>query len=518
MGKIKRMDQVKLIIETYLSCGSIKGTSRRLQVSKNTVRQYVRLGKDHYADLSKVLAVPESKLLEVFYSDKNKQVDGRESTFQSKLSYWLKELRRVGVTRHLLWQEYRLEQTDGYGYSQFCERLKMEIGRRDLTLSLNHPPGQVVQIDFAGKQMRWVDISSGEVHECEVLVAVLPHSHYTFAIALPSQKVQDFVYGINQIFLFFGKLPQVILSDNLKSYVKKADRYEPDFNDLCVQLAAHYQIDLQATRVAKPKDKASVENMVKTAYTRIYAPLRNEIFHSLEELNQAIGVQLSIHNAKPFQKKNGCRKEIFEQFELPAMNDLPSDLFEINKTTTAKVQRNYHVFLGEEKNFYSVPYQYVGKKATVIYNTKTVEVYIDHQRVATHARRSHHDQYCYATHDTHLPKSHSEWKKAQGYDAAYFLAQAEKIGPATQWAIGQVLLSRIKEVQSYNSCRGILHLGKKYTNERLERACLRCQPAGKTNYSTLKRILKLKLDQATPAPDLFSPPVHDNIRGPEAYQ
>lgn len=518
MGKIKRMDQVQLIIETYLSCGSIKGTSRRLQVSKNTVRQYVRLGKDHYADLSKVLSLSEAELFKVFYSNKNEQLDKRESAFQSKVSYWLKELRRVGVTRHLLWQEYRLEQTDGYGYSQFCERLKKEIGRRDLTLSLNHPPGQVVQIDFAGKKMHWVDISSGEVHECEVLVAVLPHSQYTFAIALPSQKVQDFIHGLNQVFLFFGKLPQVILCDNLKSYVKKADRYTPDFNDLCVQLAAHYQLDLQATRVAKPKDKASVENMVKTAYTRIYAPLRNDIFHSLEEINEAIRVQLSIHNAKPFQKKFGCRKEIFEQFELPVMNDLPSDLFEIKKTATAKVQRNYHVFLGEEKNYYSVPYQYTGKKATLIYNTKTVEIYIENQRVTTHSRLSHYDQYRYCTDDAHLPKNHSEWKKAQGYDAAYFLAQAEKIGPATQWAIGQVLLSKIKEVQTYNSCKGILHLGKEYTNERLELACLRCQSAGKTNYSMLKRILQLKLDQVAQTPDLFSTPAHDNIRGPEAYQ
>jgi hypothetical protein len=275
---------------------------------------------------------------------------------------------------------------------------------------------------------------------------------------------------------------------------------------------------LQATRVAKPKDKASVENMVKTAYTRIYAPLRNDIFHSLEEINDAIRVQLSIHNTKPFQKKSGRRKEIFEQFELPVMNDLPSDLFEIKKTTTAKVQRNYHVFLGEEKNFYSVPYQYAGKKATLIYNTKTVEIYIENQRVTTHSRLSHYDRYCYFTDDAHLPKNHSEWKKAQGYDAAYFLAQAEKIGPATQWAIGQVLLSRIKEVQTYNSCKGILYLGKKYTNERLELACLRCHSAGKTNYSMLKRILQLKLDQVTQTPDLFSTPAHDNIRGPEAYQ
>ena len=180
-----------------------------------------------------------------------------------------------------MWEEYRREHTDGFGYTQFCERLKKAIGRRDLTLAMNHNPGEVMQLDFAGKKLRWVDAQSGEVHGCEVLVGVLPHSQYTFAIALASQQVVDFVEGLNAALCYLGGTPKVILSDNLSSYVKRADRYDPTFNDVCVQLATHYGLDLDATRVAKPKDKASVENMVSNAYRRIYAPLRNEVFHSL---------------------------------------------------------------------------------------------------------------------------------------------------------------------------------------------------------------------------------------------
>lgn len=83
-------------------------------------------------------------------------------------------------------------------------------------------------------------------------------------IALPSQKAAGFVWGINQVLLYFGGVPQAILSDNFKLYVTKASRYEPYYNELCVQLAAYYQCDLQATRIAKPKDKVSIENMVST--------------------------------------------------------------------------------------------------------------------------------------------------------------------------------------------------------------------------------------------------------------
>jgi len=376
----------------------------------------------------------------------------------------------------------------------------------------------VMQVDFAGKKMSWVDIATGEVHACEVLIAVMPHSQYTFAIALPSQRVADFVYGLNQAFLFFGCLPKVLLSDNLKSYVTRADRYEPKFNALCVQLAAHYQIDLQATRVRKPKDKASVENMVSTVYTRIYAPLRNAIFHSEQELNEAVIHQLQIHNTKPYQKKADNRQLVFDQYERPEMRDLPSDLFEVKKITKSKVRRDYHIYIGEEKNYYSVPFQYVGKDTTVIYTSRTVEVYLNHQRIAIHSRLVSRNAYRYQTNANHMPKNHREWKKARGYNAAYFLAEADKVGPATRWVISHVLVSRIHEAQSYNSCKGILRLGEKYSPQRLEQASIRCQKVDKASYSMLKRILSHNLDQVDDQPDLFSMPEHSNIRGAQAYQ
>lgn len=518
MGKLKRMDQVRQIIETYLATKSIKATARRLQVSKNTVRGYVRRGKTYDEDLSQVLLLTEPELFRIFYPPDQKSSNDREEVFRGKVNYWIKELRRVGVTRHLLWEEYRGEHPGGYGYSQFCVRLSREIGRRDLTISLNHEPGAVMQVDFAGKKMHWVDASSGEVHECEVLVGVYPYSQHTFAIALPSQKVGDFVYGLNQALFFFGKLPKAILSDNLKSYVIRADRYDPRFNELCVQLAAHYQVDLSAARAGKPKDKASVENMVGTVYTRIYAPLRNEVFHSLQELNAAIRHQLSVHNTKPYQQKEGTRREVFHRDECPHMKDLPSDLFEVRKTVTAQVRRNYHVYIGEEKNYYSVPFQYARQKATIIYTSKNVEVYVDNQRVATHKRLQSRGFHKHRTKAEHMPRNHREWQKARGYDAAYFLAEAEKVGPATRWAITHILVSRIHEAQSYNSCKGVLQLGKKYSDARLENAARRCQGVGTASYSSLKRILALSLDMEGDQPGLFDIPAHENIRGPRAYQ
>ncbi len=519
MAKQKRMDQIKNILRNYLVSGTIKATARQLKVSKNTIREYIRRAEVYSTDLAVVLELDEETLNRIFYAADSDHSSVRLAVFEQQIEYWLKELRRPGVTRELLWQEYRLEHPDGYGYTQFCEHLRRQVAYRDLTLALDHEPGEVLMVDFAGKKMEWVDPHSGEIQACEVLVAVLPFSQHSFCIALASQSLADFIHGLNQALLFLGGLPKVILSDNLKAYVSRPDRYEPTFTHLCEQLGAHYQLDLQAARVATPKDKASVENAVTQVYRRIYAPLRQEVFHSIEALNEAILRQLRWHNTQPYQKKSGTRQSLYEQYELPRMRALPADIFEIKKIARAKVQRNYHIFLGEEKNFYSVPWQYAGKQAEVLYTSSTVEVYVAQKRIATHQRLFLRGrEYRYQTREEHMPRHHLEWKKAQGYDASYFLQQAQLIGAATEWAMQQVLLGRIHEAQAYNSCKGILQLAKKYSPERLEQAAKRCQPAGKATYTMLRRILQLNLDQEDEQAVQLSLGLHENIRGPEYYQ
>ncbi len=345
MGKHKCMDQIIKILKTYQHTRSIKGTARQCRVSKNSVRGYLRLARAHHADLAVVLALPTEQLRGVLYPDQLRPTLDRRGVFDAQVDDWIRELARVGVTKQLLYEEYKRQYPDGYGSTQFYLYLGREIGRRDLTLVLSHVPGQKLQLDFTGKTLPWVDRQTGEVRQAQVLLAVMPHSQHTFAIALASQCTADFVHGINEALRFFGGVPQVILSDNLKAFVIKADRYDPDFNDVCIQLASHYGVDLQAARPRRPKDKASVENAVRIAYTRLYAPLRDRTFHSLEQLNGGLGEQLAEHQNIDFQARPGTRLSCFTEHELPLLRPLPTGPFLLKKTVRAKVQRTYHVML-----------------------------------------------------------------------------------------------------------------------------------------------------------------------------
>ena len=515
MAKPLRMDEIRNILKTYLRTRSFKQTATQCRCARNTVRTYVRLAQAQSGGCAAVLALDEGAFTAVFIPP---TADARRDYFDTQIEYFKTELKRTGVTRQLLWEEYQAQRPDGYGYTRFCALLNGAIGQTALTLPIQHRPGEKLQLDFTGSTLPWVDVESGQIHDCQVLVAVMPYSHYTFAVALDSQRVADFVHGINEALIFLGGLPRAIVSDNLKSFVIRPDRYEPTFNDAVVQLGLHYEVDFEATRPARPKDKASVENAVATVYTRLFAPLRNRVFHSPAAINAALRDQLTAHNERPYQKREGCRAAVFAAEEKPLLRPLPARPFALRTKLTAKVQKNYHVYLSQRRNFYSVPHRYVGRTAEIVLSQATVEVFVGRQRVAIHERLHSASRSSYRTNPKHMPASHVEWSRAQGWTGEHFRNRAARIGPATAWAMGQVLASRHHEPQSYRACQGVLSLARSYGGDRLEAAAVRLEPTGKAGYRRLKNVLEKGLDRLTDQLDLFTPPAHENIRGPGAYR
>lgn len=285
---------------------------------------------------------------------------------------------------------------------------------------------------------------------CEVLVCAMPYSHYVYVEALRSQQQPEFIKGLAHALHYLGGVPQSIKCDNMKTAVIRAHRYEPSFTEAMEYLAAHYDTSILAARVRKPRDKPSVEKAVDLAYKNIYAPLRDQIFYSLEELNAAIGKQLEVFNSQPFKVKAGSRRQLFEAEEKPRLKALPSSPYLIKNVTQSKVQRNYHVILGVDRHQYSVPYTLIGKRLKVIYTTDTVEVYDNLQRVAMHKRS--YKKNGYTTVAEHMPPNHRHVAQQRGWDDGYFLREASYRGQAVQEVVKKILASRAFYEQTYNSC------------------------------------------------------------------
>ncbi|WP_423230548.1 Mu transposase domain-containing protein, partial [Oxobacter pfennigii] len=118
--------------------------------------------------------------------------------------------------------------------------------------------------------------------------------------------------------------------------------------------------------------------------TSIRNSLKNEQFFSLAELNAAIRVKLEEFNAKLFQKKEGSRLELFRGEELPLLTPLPATPYELADWKQATVQFNYHISV--DGMLYSVPYEYIKRKVDVRITDKTIEVFYNHNRIASHRR------------------------------------------------------------------------------------------------------------------------------------
>lgn len=353
-----------------------------------------------------------------------------------------------------------------------------------------------------------------------MLVCTLPFSSLVFACAVASQKQEDFVIGINVALRYFGGVPQILLSDNLKSYVITPDRYAPTFTHLCTQLSSHYGMALDATRIYKPKDKAHVERHVNIIYTHVYAPLRHDRYEGLDQLNAGVVKQIDVLNDKKLQGKEYSRRQLFEAQEKQSLQQLPHTAFEVIKSTRAKVQQNYHIFLGEDKHMYSVPYQYIGKTTEICYTSQTVEIYMGTQRIAIHQRCK--TAHAYTAHEAHRPERHSEYLKQHQLTPQDLLQQASDIGPDTLWAVQHILDHQAVLSQAHRSCLGIFSLAKKYGSQRLENACQHIKVTKVVSYTILRNILSNHMDvdavQSHQVSDNYSIPAHDNIRGASHYQ
>lgn len=521
MAKSLRMHQIKRIIELQQQGRGIRQTVRLTGLSRNTIREYLRRISTAGLTLSQALELDEESLSAIVYSDAvekrtaGRSIDDRYTDLESRLDYICGELRKRGVTKQLLWEEYRKDHPNGYGYTQFCEYIKHHIRIDEAVMHFVHRPGEMLQVDFAGGKLGYVEPSTGEWVVCEVLVCALPFSHYIYVEALRSQRQEHLIPALGRCLGFLGGVPQCLKFDNMRTAVVRSSRYEPVFTEAIEYFAAHYGTTAMAARVGKPRDKASVEKAVDLSYKHIYAPLRNQIFHSLEALNAAIGKQVELFNARPFRNKTGSRKQLFEEQEKPCLKELPSSVYEIKRTTESKVQRNYHVILGEDRHQYSVPYTLIGKRLKIIYTADTVEIYDDLKRVALHKRN--YTKYGHTLNPDHRPPNHKHAAEQGAWDDEHFLRNASYLGQSVQQVVKRLLESKHFPEHTHSSCLGILRLGKQYGNKRIEAACRRALAAPMATYGMVKNILEKNLDKADGEGSLNIPD-HNQIRGPESYQ
>ena len=510
MRKIK--DILRLRHETGMS---YRGIAQALGLGYGTIVDY--LSRAEQAKLTWPLPVEldERDLGRLLFP--TQMCSGQRRFVEPDFPYVHLELRRKGLTKLLLWQEYRQQHpADGYSYAQFCHRYRRWLGCQQRSMRQVHRAGEKMFVDYCGPTMEVVNPDTGEVHQAQVFVAVLGASNYTFACASWSQKQADWLNAHVRSFEFFGGVPELVVPDNLKSAVSKTHRYKPDITASYQQLAAHYQTAIVPARPYKPKDKSKAEVAVQIVERWIMARLRHQTFFSLASLNQAIALLLEDLNHRPFKKLPGTRHSQFLQLDKPALRPLPSQPYQYAEIKQARVHIDYH--LEYDKHYYSVPHHLVKQTVEVQASETTVAVYNHGQRVASHPRSYH--QGGHSTCPEHMPRSHRamhEWSSGR------FLQWAEDIGTETRGVVNHLLQQKRHQEQNYRSILALLSNARTYGRERLNSACGRALLINSPTRSSVESILKQGLDQIpleSPCREMQDDlrlDHHENVRGKDYY-
>lgn len=508
---------LKQIITLHLDGISNRKIGIILGISRNTVNEYISRFKASEWSLEELQRIDNRRLGERF--PPRTTIDN--TRFNALMKYFEKvnhARNHPGFTFQYHYQQYRLHNGNPYSYTQFMEHYRRKYAKVKGSMKLEHEAGHEVFIDFAGKKLYIVHKDTGEQIPVEVFIAILPNSQYTYVEACMSQKREDLINCMAHALSFYGGVPKAIVSDNLKSAVSRSSRYEPDINRSFKEFASHYGCVVNPTRSYAPQDKALVENAVHLTYQRIYYPLREMTFFSLQELNQEIRKLLERYNDLLFQRKEASRKELFQSVERAYLKPLPATAYQLKDYRRAKVQQMGYVYFSPDKNYYSVPYRYIGKQTQIHYSQAIVEVYYHHERIAIHRRSQ--TTGTYITNKDHLSSTHQAYAN---WNPEYFKRLAAKHGQSVLAFITGLLKEKDYPEVNYKRAMGVVQLSKQYGSERLNKACERALYSQSFSYRMVSNILKNNLEhQQLDLFDLESSeshiPKHENIRGSSSYK
>jgi transposase len=511
------MYKIRQLLKLYASGRGTKFISSTTGIARNTVKKYLLHFVSLRCTMTEIEAMGDAELARTFLLKKPVIEGPRANDLELLLPTLMARLRKRGVTKKMVYQDYITKHPDGFKHSAFLERLNAFMGLTKPSMRVPHKAGDKLFIDFTGKRLSIVDDHTGEIQEAEVFVAVLGCSQLTFVMAVPSQKKEDFILACEQALRFYGGAPEAIVPDNLKSAVKKAGRYETELNDSFAAFAAHYSTYVFPARVYKPKDKALVEGAVKIIYTTIFTKIDSEVFHTFDALNAAIRVHLEAHNSTLLTGCGYSRRQQFDELERDVLRPLNKYRYDPMTSKPATVGKSGYVTI--DYRYYSVPYKFIGKEIKVTFNRTKVEAYYRHELIASHVRIYTKEKYIQS--QEHLASWHkypTEWNPEK------FIADGMLIGQPVADYIKKVLERNEYPEKNYRACQGIINFKKRVGESRLINACKRADSFNVYNYGMIERILLSKADFIPLDEDDDNPgkeprmPNHDNIRGEDYYQ
>lgn len=396
--------------------------------------------------------------------------------------YIRKELEKK-VPRKILYEEQG-QSIELPSYQAFCEYLRLheEETPPEITIKIHRTPGSSIEVDYSGDKLQIINPATGEIYSAELFVGSLSCSGYFYGEFTLSQRTEDFIVAHNNMFSFFGGAASFIIPDNCKTAVIKNKRNEWDINPTYQDMCTHYGIVVDPADPYSPRHKPNVENAVGLIQKDFFPRVRNRTFTSLVELNQVFREWL-LQKLQDEVRGRGQSRAFFYEQEKSHLKSLPESSYELFYFKKAKVHPDCHFI--HEKNYYSVPYQYVGKELDIKFNGKEIHAYFETTRIASHAVMK--GAFHYATTVSHYPE-----KKYVDLNYHIGLArrEAQLVGANTLLVVERLLNEDRFPLKNLRRVQGIISLSKQFEKDSMEYGCEMALHFEHLNYDRIRRFAK----------------------------
>ena len=257
---------------------------------------------------------------------------------------------------------------------------ELGFGQRQTTVRVaDCEPGSEVQVDF-GRLGMLTDESDGRRRVVHGLVFTAVYSRHTFVYPTYRQTLGDVIAGFEAAWAFFGGVFAVLIPDNMKAIVDKADAIDPKLNDAFREYAQARGFAVDPARVRSPRDKPRVERSVSYVRSNFFA---GEQFRDLEDCRtRAEHWCGEVAGMRVHGTTRCCPAEVFATDEQPKLKPAPDEAFDIPNWTQPKVAPDRHVQIA--KALYSVPGELVGRRLDARMDAATVKLYWRGELIKVH--------------------------------------------------------------------------------------------------------------------------------------
>ena len=353
-------------------------------------------------------------------------------------------------------------------------------------------PGRDLEVDFTYLGITY-DHQSRRNRRTHLFSARLRHSRLAYREATFDQKARTFFICHLHAYEYFGGVAVKTIPDNLKAAVIRASYQEPVVNRVYHSLAEHYGFLISPCPPYEPRKKGGVENdikYVKRNFWPLFVEKQKALGRQVPEF-QDLGPELDrwtreVSEQRTISGVGRTPRELFESEEREQLLPLPSCRWDPLSWGEPMVGNDFLVQF--EKAFYSVPYQFIGKRVLVLGSLQRVRIFDGVAEIALHPRAEKPWQI--VRNALHAPPHLQEYLDSTSEG---LIRWAHRIGSS----VGQVaeLIMADKAVDGMRPLRALVHLAEKYPADRVERACARALRYDTASYTSVKAILSRGLEQ-----------------------